>query len=81
MSQARVLKFSFCDQAPPLLNAKHKGSAPPMQIMGQWMLFIDKANAIFVQRYVVPWMITLYGMSYQKNMKQELVKEMVITLS
>jgi hypothetical protein len=46
-----------------------------------WMLFIDKANTIIVQRYVVPWMIALYGMSYQKNMKQELVKEMVITLS
>ena len=51
-----------------------------MQIMGPWMVFIDKANAIVVQRYIVPWMIALYGMSYQKNMKQELVKEMVITL-
>ncbi len=26
-------------------------------------------------------MIALYGMSYQKNMKQELVKEMVIALN
>ena len=26
-------------------------------------------------------MIALYGMSYQKNMKQELIKEMVIALS
>ncbi len=45
------------------------------------MVFIDKANAIIVQLYIVPWMIALYGMSYQKNMKQELVKEMVITLN
>ena len=52
-----------------------------MQIMGPWMLFLDKANAIIVQRYVVPWMIALNGMSYQKNMKQEMVKEMVIALS
>ncbi len=51
-----------------------------MKIMGPWMLFLDKANAILVQRCVVPWMIALYGMSYQKNMKQELVKEMVIAL-
>ena len=49
--------------------------------MGPWMIFIDKANAIVVQRYIVPWMIALYGMSYQKNMKQELNKEMVIALS
>ena len=52
-----------------------------MQIMGPWMIFIDKANAIVVQRYIVPWMIALYGMSYQKNMKQELIKEMVLALS
>ena len=52
-----------------------------MQIMGPWMIFIDKANAIVVQRFIVPWMIALYGMSYQKNMKQELVKEMVIALN
>ena len=51
-----------------------------MQIMGPWMIFIDKANTIVVQRYIVPWMIALYGMSYQKNMKQELMKEMVIAL-
>jgi hypothetical protein len=49
--------------------------------MGPWMVFIDKANTIIVQRYIVPWMIALYRMSYQKNMKQELVKKMVITLN
>ena len=80
-SPARVFKISFCDQAPLLRDAKNKGSTPPIQIMGQWVVFIDKANTIIVQRYVVPWMIALYRMSYQKNMKQELVKEMAITLS
>ncbi len=45
------------------------------------MVFIDKANAIIVQRYVVPWFITLYGMTYQKHLKLELVKEMVTALS
>ncbi len=75
------MKISFCVQEPPLFEAKYKGTAPPMQIMGPWMLFLDKANTIIVQRYVVPWMIALYRMSYQKKMKQELVKEMVIALS
>ncbi len=49
--------------------------------MGPWMVFIDKANTILAQRYVTPWIIALYGMLYQKHLKQELVKEMVITLS
>jgi len=80
-SHERVLIFSFCDQEPLLFDAKHKGTAPPMKIMGPWMVFIDKANAIVVQRYIVPWMIALYGMSYQKNMKQELMKEMLIALN
>ena len=52
-----------------------------MKIMGPWMVFLDKANAIIVQRYVVPWMIALYGMSYQRHLKQDLLKEMVIALS
>jgi hypothetical protein len=80
-SSARVLKFSFCEQAPPHPDAKTKGKLQPIQIMGPWMAFIYKANAITVQRYVVPWCVALYGMTYQKHLKLELVKEMVIALS
>jgi hypothetical protein len=48
------LKVFFCEQAPLHPDAKNKGSTPPIQIMGQWMVFLDEANAITVQRYVVP---------------------------
>ena len=83
-SPTRVLKFSVCEQAPPHPDAKTKGRTPPIQIMGPWMAFIDKANAITVQRYVVPWCVAtvaLCGMTYQKHLKLELVKEMGIALS
>ena len=49
--------------------------------MGPWYAFLDKANAITVQRYVVPWSVAMYGMTYQKHLKLEVVKEMVIALS
>ena len=49
--------------------------------MDLWNAFIDKANTITVQRCVVPWSFALYGMTYQKHLKLELVKEMVIALS
>ena len=80
-SPARVFNFFFCEQVPPHHDAKNKGSTPPIQIMGPWMVFLDKANAITVQRYVVPWFVALYGMTCQKHLKLELVKEMVIALS
>jgi hypothetical protein len=81
ISPARVLIFFCSEQAPPHPDAKNKDSTPPIQIMGPWVVFLDKANAITVQRYVVPWFVALYGMTCQKHMKLELVKEVVIALS
>ena len=52
----------FLEQA-PLPETKNKGITPPLRIMDPWMVFIDKANAITVQRYVVQWFIALYGMN------------------
>ncbi len=48
--------------------------------MSPWEVFVDKANAIHVQRYVVPWFIAMFGMKYTKQMKTEIFKEMVIAL-
>jgi hypothetical protein len=48
--------------------------------MGQWEVFIDKANAIYVQRYVVLWFIAMFGMNYTKRMETEIIKEMVTAL-
>ena len=53
---------------------------PPLHVMGPWEVFLDKANAIHVQRYVVQWFIALFGMRYPKRMKTEIVKEMVLAL-
>ena len=52
---------------------------PPLVLQLE-VVFLDKANAITVQCYVVPRFVALYGMTYQKHLKLELVKEMVITL-
>jgi hypothetical protein len=48
--------------------------------MGKWEVFFYKANAITVQRLVVPWLVALYGLKYAKSVKLELVKEMVTAL-
>jgi len=64
----------------PRRDAKNKEYMPPLHVMGPWEVFVDKANAIHVQRYVVPWFIALYGMRYPKRMKTEIVKEMVLAL-
>ncbi len=64
----------------PRSDARNKGYMPPLHAMGQWEVFLDKADAIHVQRYVVPWFIALFGMRYPKRMKTEIVKEMVLAL-
>ena len=49
--------------------------------IGPWDAFFYKANAITLQRLVVPWLVALYGMKYAKPMKLDMLKEMVIALS
>ena len=39
-----------------------------------------KANAMAIQRQVVPWFIALFGISYAKAIKLETVKEMLKAL-
>ena len=48
--------------------------------MGPWVSFIDKANAISVQRHIVPWLVALYGLKYAKTVKLDVMKEMVLAL-
>ena len=55
-------------------------SAPDFEL-GQWVAFIDKANAIIVQQIVVLWFVALYGLKYAKSIKLDMLKEMVIALS
>jgi hypothetical protein len=48
--------------------------------MGQWDVFLDKVNAITVQRHIVPWLVAIYGLKYAKSIKLETIKEMVTAL-
>ena len=73
------IEIILCVQE-PRRDARNKGYMPPLHVMGPWEVFLDKANAIHVQRYVVPWFIALFGMRYPKRMKTEIVKEMVLAL-
>ncbi len=40
----------------------------------------NKGNATLVQKSIVPWCISLYGLNYHKNVTLEVIKEMVLAL-
>ncbi len=35
-----------------------------------------KSNAVEVQRLVVPWLIAMYGLSYSKSLKLDVIKQL-----
>ncbi len=42
--------------------------------IGPWIVFMVKSNAVEVQRLVVPWFIAMYGLSYAKSLKLDVIK-------
>ena len=63
-----------------LHDTKTKRQSLPDIDVGQWIVFLDKANAIILQRLIVPWLVALYELKYAKSIKLETIKEMVIAL-
>ena len=49
--------------------------------LGPWEILTVNSNASAVQKQVVPWFIALYGLSYSRSIKLDVVKEMVIATS
>ena len=48
--------------------------------MGPWIILKKKANSTLLQKRIVPWFIAMYGLSYAKSIKLEVVKEMLIAV-
>ena len=48
--------------------------------MGPWDILTKKANSTLLQKRIVPWFIAMYGLSYAKSIKLEVVKEMLIAV-
>lgn len=46
--------------------------------MGPWKILTKKRNATLIQRTIVPWSIAIYGVSFHKSLRIELVREMLI---
>jgi hypothetical protein len=50
---------------------------------GLWDFMLNdgyKGNATQVQRSIVPWCISIYGLNYHKNVTLDAIKEMVLAL-
>jgi hypothetical protein len=47
--------------------------------MGPWKVLTVKRNATLVQRKIVPWAISLYGVSFKKSLSVDIAKEMLIS--
>ncbi len=51
--------------------------------VGPWDFMLNdghKGNATEVQRSMVPWCISIYGLNYHKNVTLDAIKEMVLAL-
>ena len=48
--------------------------------MGPWQILRHKAKSTLLQKQIVPWFIAMYGLSYAKSIKLEVLKEMLIAV-
>ncbi len=51
--------------------------------VGPWDFMLNyghKGNATQVQRSIVPWCISIYGLNYHKNVTLDAIKEMILAL-
>ncbi len=47
---------------------------------GPFAIFDHRPNVINLQRFIVPWLIAIYGLSYPKTMEPVVLKEMLIAI-
>jgi hypothetical protein len=47
---------------------------------GPFAIFDLRPNATNLQRFIVPWLIATYGLSYPKTMETHVLKEMLIAI-
>jgi hypothetical protein len=47
---------------------------------GPWELFDVKADVSMIQRNIVPWLIGIYGLSYAKTIKLDIIKQMIVAV-
>ena len=47
---------------------------------GPWEWLKDKANALTMQKHIVPWLIALQGLNYTKTATTQLVRQMISVL-
>ena len=47
---------------------------------GPFAIFDHRPNATNLQRFIVPWLIARYGLSYPKTMETHVLKEMLIAI-
>ena len=47
---------------------------------GPFAIFDLRPNATNLQRFIVPWLIAKYGLSYPKTMETHVLKEMLIAI-
>ena len=46
-----------------------------------WKVFMVKSNASEVQRLVVPWLIAMYGLTYAKSLKLDVIKQQIMAVA
>ncbi len=49
--------------------------------LGPWKVFYVKSNASEVQKLIVPWFIAMYGSSYAKSLKLDVIKQVVMAMA
>ncbi len=47
---------------------------------GPWEWFDVKANASIILRHIVPWLIGIYGLSYAKTIKLDVIRQIIVAL-
>ena len=58
-----------------------KGSRDIATDLGPWEILLVKSNASEVQRMVVPWLIAMYGLTYAKSIKLDVIKQQIMAVT
>jgi hypothetical protein len=47
---------------------------------GPWEWLTHKANSSAIQKFLVPWLIAMYGLSYPKRVELDVLKQMIVAI-
>jgi hypothetical protein len=47
---------------------------------GPWEWFAHKANSSAMQKFLVQWLIAMYGLSYPKRVELDVLKQMIVAI-